>query len=52
LRHLNELKKATERDENIIPYVVDSVKALATLGEIIGVLKEVYGVWQEERVFA
>jgi methylmalonyl-CoA mutase N-terminal domain/subunit len=52
LKHLNELKKATERDENIIQYVVNSVKALATLGEIIGVLKEVYGVWREESIFA
>ena len=52
LRYLNELKKATERDENIIPYVVNSVKAYATLGEIISILKEVYGVWREERVFA
>ncbi len=52
LRYLNELKNATERDENIIPYVVNCVKAYATLGEIISILKEVYGVWREERLFA
>ena len=52
LKHLNALKNATERDENIIPYVINSVKASATLGEIISILKEVYGVWQEERLFA
>ena len=51
LKHLNKLKKAAERNDNVIPYVLNSVKVYATLGEIITTLKEVYGVFKEQFVF-
>jgi len=51
LKHLNKLKKAAESNENVIPYVLNSVKVFATLGEIITTLKEVYGVFKEQIVF-
>ena len=51
LKHLNILKKAAESNENVIPYVLNSVKVFATLGEIITTLKEVYGVFREQIVF-
>ena len=46
-RTLRELRRAAERGENIMPYVLAAVKAYATLGEIMGTLKEVYGEWVE-----
>ena len=48
---LNKLRKAAERGENIMPYVLEAVKSYATLGEIMGTLKEVYGVWVEPPIY-
>ncbi|MCE4618813.1 MAG: methylmalonyl-CoA mutase family protein, partial [Desulfurococcales archaeon] len=50
-RALNELRKAAERGENIMPYVLEAAKAYATLGEIMGTLKEVYGVYVEPPIY-
>lgn len=46
-RSLRELKSAAKRDENIMPYVLDAVESCATEGEIVQVLKDVYGEWIE-----
>jgi len=48
---LRELKNAAQRNENIMPYVLKAVKVYATLGEIMGTLKEVYGEWVEAPLF-
>jgi methylmalonyl-CoA mutase N-terminal domain/subunit len=45
---LEELRRAAEKNENVMPYVLKAVKAYATLGEIIGTLKEVYGEYKPE----
>ncbi|MFP3320739.1 MAG: methylmalonyl-CoA mutase family protein, partial [Acidilobus sp.] len=50
-RSLDELRKAAERGDNIMPYVLQAVKAYATLGEIMGALKEVYGVYVEPPIY-
>jgi len=44
---LGNLRDAARKGENILPYVIEAVKTYATEGEIMGVLKEVYGVWTE-----
>ena len=44
---LKELKKATETDENLMDYVIDAVRAYATVGEITSTMKEVYGEFKE-----
>ncbi|MFQ6083973.1 MAG: methylmalonyl-CoA mutase [Candidatus Aminicenantia bacterium] len=44
---LTNLKKASQDEENLMPYILKAVKAYATLGEIIDSLKEVYGEYQE-----
>jgi methylmalonyl-CoA mutase N-terminal domain/subunit len=31
--------------DNVMPAVMDAVKAYATLGEICGVWREIYGLW-------
>ena len=35
--------RAKEKSENLMPYVIEAVKAYATIGEIFGVLQEAYG---------
>ncbi|MFW9848484.1 MAG: methylmalonyl-CoA mutase [Candidatus Thorarchaeota archaeon] len=40
---LAALKAAAESDENLMPVILDAVKVYATLGEICGVLREVFG---------
>jgi methylmalonyl-CoA mutase, N-terminal domain len=44
---LEALRKAAQTDENLMPYIIDSVRAYGTLGEICGVLREVFGEYQQ-----
>ena len=43
---LAALGDAARGDDNLVPYVVDAVKAYATIGEICGVLREEFGEYQ------
>jgi methylmalonyl-CoA mutase, N-terminal domain len=49
-RSLDDLRRAAEGTENTMPYLLAAVKCYATLGEICGALKEVFGVYQERSV--
>jgi len=40
---LKGLKQAAFEKKNLMPYLLDTVKSYATVGEIVAVLKEVYG---------
>jgi methylmalonyl-CoA mutase N-terminal domain/subunit len=44
---LEALRNAAKGDDNLMPYILDAVKAYATLGEICGVLREVFGEYQQ-----
>ena len=44
---LDRLRLACQGTENTMPYILDAVRAYATLGEIIGVMKDEFGVYQE-----
>ncbi len=44
---LDRLRIACQGTENTMPYIIEAVRAYATLGEIIGVMKEVFGTYQE-----
>lgn len=44
---LEALRKACEGDDNVMPYIIDAVKTYATLGEICGVMREVFGEYQQ-----
>ncbi len=46
-KSLVELKQCAEGTDNLLPYIVNSVKTYATLGEICDVLREVYGEYQQ-----
>jgi methylmalonyl-CoA mutase N-terminal domain/subunit len=41
------LQEAASCGENVMPYLIEAVKAKATLGEICGALKEVFGSYRE-----
>ncbi|MCF6464566.1 acyl-CoA mutase large subunit family protein [Clostridium sp. Cult2] len=44
---LTKLKNAAKTSENLMPYILEAVKAYATLGEICGVLREVFGEYEQ-----
>lgn len=50
-RCLAELKAAAERDENVIPPMLECARAYATLYEIRHALEEVYGAYREPVFF-
>ena len=44
---LDRLRLACQGTENTMPFILDCVRAYATLGEIIGVMKSVFGKYTE-----
>jgi methylmalonyl-CoA mutase N-terminal domain/subunit len=44
---LDRLRLASQGTENTMPYILDAVRAYATLGEIVSVMKEVFGIYAE-----
>ncbi|MBE3586377.1 methylmalonyl-CoA mutase, N-terminal domain [Desulfofundulus australicus DSM 11792] len=48
---LDALRRACEGTENVIPYILDCVRAYATEGEIIQVMREVFGEYKEKPTF-
>ncbi|MFX1452858.1 MAG: methylmalonyl-CoA mutase, partial [Promethearchaeota archaeon] len=43
---LQKIKEVAKTDENLMPYLIDAVKAYATNGEICAILKEIFGVYK------
>jgi len=50
-KSLENLKKAAEGDENLFPYILEAVKAKATLGEMTDALREVFGEYKAPQIF-
>ena len=48
---LDGLRKASEGDENVMPHIVDAVKEYATIGEIFQVWRDLWGEWDEPKIF-
>ncbi|MBB5252857.1 methylmalonyl-CoA mutase [Sulfurisphaera ohwakuensis] len=49
---LNMLRKAAEKEnENLFPYILNAIKAGATVGEISGTLREIWGEYREPSIF-
>ncbi|SDJ84372.1 methylmalonyl-CoA mutase [Halovenus aranensis] len=44
---LDELDDAIRNGDNVVPPIIDAVKAYATMGEIMGVFEDQYGSYQE-----
>lgn len=49
--HLRAVAKAARDGENLMPYIIEAVKAYATVGEISDVFREVYGIYRDPGIF-
>ena len=47
---LDRLKRAAEGDENTMPFILDAVRAYATVGEICDAFRDVFGSYTETTV--
>ena len=47
---LEALRTAAQGNANLMPFILDAVRAYATLGEITGVLRSVFGVYREPNI--
>ncbi|MGQ9533031.1 MAG: acyl-CoA mutase large subunit family protein [Desulfotomaculales bacterium] len=48
---LARLREAARGTENLMPYFLEAVRAYATLGEMCGVLREVFGEYRQPTMF-
>ena len=48
---LKDLENAAKAENNVMPYLLECCKAYATVGEMTGVFKEVYGEFKEPSIF-
>ena len=50
-RMLDEVRRAAEKDDvNLMPYILNAIRSKTTLGEVSGVLREVWGEWRAPEV--
>jgi methylmalonyl-CoA mutase, N-terminal domain len=47
---LDAVKRAAQGTDNLMPPILDAVRAYATLGEICDALRDVWGEWEEQAV--
>ncbi|GAC1418961.1 MAG: hypothetical protein NVSMB64_28450 [Candidatus Velthaea sp.] len=45
------LKRACRGEDNVMPHIIDAVKAYATEGEIVDAMVEIYGRYTEKAAF-
>jgi methylmalonyl-CoA mutase N-terminal domain/subunit len=50
-RTLNDLEQGVRSGRNVMPFLVDCCRAYATVGEMAGVLRQVFGEWEEPSIF-
>jgi len=50
-RMLKKLEQTAKSKQNVMPVLVDCCKAYATVGEMTGVFREVFGEWKEPGIF-
>ena len=48
---LSKMKSAAEKDENLMPFILDAAKSYATTGEISNTFREVFGEYRPKEVF-
>ncbi len=48
---LSKLQSAAEKEENLMPYILTTVKAFATTGEISNTFREVFGEYRPKEIF-
>jgi len=50
-RTLRELEKGTRAGKNVMPLLVDCCRAYATVGEMAGIFRDLFGEWDEPSLF-
>ena len=50
-KYIGKLVDAADEDENLMPYIIDAVKARVTLGEISDAFEQVFGRYQPKFSF-
>jgi methylmalonyl-CoA mutase N-terminal domain/subunit len=50
-KSLDALRRAASDEENVMPYLVDCCKSYATVGEMAGVFRDVFGEHVEANIF-
>ena len=50
-RSLKALEKGTREGKNVMPFLVECCRAYATVGEMAGVFRDVFGEWEEPNIF-
>ena len=50
-KNLQKLEKAAGGNDNLMPYIMDCAREYGTLGEIVDVLKGVFGEYREQAMF-
>jgi methylmalonyl-CoA mutase N-terminal domain/subunit len=50
-RTLARVKQGAERDENLMPLLIEAARAYVTMGEMCDALRETWGTWRETPVF-
>ena len=50
-RRLAKLQSALERNENVMPFIIEAVEAKATTGEISNIVREIYGEFHPKPIF-
>jgi methylmalonyl-CoA mutase N-terminal domain/subunit len=48
---LESLRKAAATTDNLMPYILDAARVYATEGEIVQVLRDVFGEYKEKPIF-
>ena len=50
-RTLQDLERGTRTGKNVMPLLVNCCKAYATVGEMAGVFRDLFGEWEEPSIF-
>ncbi len=51
VKTLGALEKAAAGGDNVMPYLVDCCRVYATVGEMAGIFRDVFGEWEEPAIF-
>ncbi len=49
-RALDAMRRAAAGTDNLMPPILDAVRAYATLGEMCDALRDVWGEWEEQAI--
>jgi methylmalonyl-CoA mutase N-terminal domain/subunit len=50
-RTLQELAQGTRAGKNVMPLLMECCRAYATVGEMAGVFRDIFGEWEEPSIF-